>query len=63
MTPIRFHGLAAILVGHWQGGNRMVKMKDMNKQLVDRREFNRLCAALASSLPAVSAIFMGLSGA
>jgi diketogulonate reductase-like aldo/keto reductase len=41
----------------------MVKMEDMNKQLLDRREFNGLCAALGSSLPAVSAMFTGLSGA
>ena len=38
-------------------------MEDMNKQLLDRREFNGLCAALASSLPAVSAMCKGLSGA
>jgi hypothetical protein len=31
----------------------------MNKQLFDRREFNGLCAALGSSLPAVSAMFTG----
>jgi diketogulonate reductase-like aldo/keto reductase len=43
--------------------NRIVKTKDMNKQLLDRREFNGLCAALASSLPAVSAMCKGLSGA
>jgi len=41
----------------------VVKMKEMNKQLLDRREFNGLCAALASSLPAVSAMLTGLSGA
>ena len=35
----------------------------MNKQLLDRREFNGLCAALGSSLPAVSAMVAGLSGA
>jgi diketogulonate reductase-like aldo/keto reductase len=35
----------------------------MDKQLLDRREFNGLWAVLASSLPAVSAMFMGLSGA
>ncbi len=35
----------------------------MNKQLLNRREFNGLCAALGSSLPAVSAMLGGLSGA
>ena len=35
----------------------------MNKQLLDRREFGGLCAALGSSLPAVSAMLTGLSGA
>src|SRR5271154_560621 len=38
-------------------------MEDMNKQLLDRREFSGLCAALGSSLPAVSAMLAGLSGA
>jgi diketogulonate reductase-like aldo/keto reductase len=38
-------------------------MEDMNKQLLDRREFGGLCAALGSSLPAVSAMLTGLSGA
>ena len=63
MISIKFHGLTAILADDWHSGkDRMVKMEDMNKQL-DRREFNRLCAALGSSLPAVSAMFTGLSGA
>ena len=35
----------------------------MNEQLLDRREFGLLCAALGSSLPAVSAMLTGLSGA
>jgi len=35
----------------------------MNKRLLDRREFGGLCAALGSSLPAVSAMLTGLSGA
>jgi hypothetical protein len=35
----------------------------MNKQLLDRREFNGLCMTLGLSLPAVSAMFTGLSGA
>lgn len=35
----------------------------MNKQLLDRREFGGLCAGLGSSLPAVSAMLTGLSGA
>jgi diketogulonate reductase-like aldo/keto reductase len=38
-------------------------MEDMYKQLLDRREFGGLCAALGSSLPAVSAMLTGLSGA
>jgi diketogulonate reductase-like aldo/keto reductase len=40
-----------------------MKMQDMNKQSLSRREFNRLCAALGSSLPAVSAMFAALSSA
>ena len=40
-----------------------MKMDDMNKQSLSRREFNRLCAALGSSLPAVSAMFAVLSSA
>jgi len=35
----------------------------MSKQLLDRRELGGLCAALGSSLPAVSAMLTGLSGA
>jgi diketogulonate reductase-like aldo/keto reductase len=35
----------------------------MNKQLLSRRKFNGLCAALGSSLPAVSAMFAALSSA
>jgi diketogulonate reductase-like aldo/keto reductase len=35
----------------------------MNRQLLDRREFGRLCAAVGTSLPAVSAMLAGLSGA
>lgn len=38
-------------------------MEDMNKRLLDRREFGGLCGALGSSLPAVSAMLAGLSGA
>jgi len=38
-------------------------MEDMNKQLLSRREFNGLCAALGSSLPAVSATIAALSSA
>jgi diketogulonate reductase-like aldo/keto reductase len=41
----------------------MVKIEGMNNQLLDRREFNGLCTALGLSLPAVSAMFTGLSGA
>ena len=73
MISIKFHGLTAILADDEHSGkDRMVKMedmnkqlfdrrefKDMNKQLFDRREFNGLCAALGSSLPAVSAMFTG----
>ena len=40
-----------------------MKMEDMNKQLLSRREFNGLCAALGSSLPAVSAMIAALSTA
>jgi hypothetical protein len=40
-----------------------LKMEDKNKQRLDRREFGGLCAALGSSLPAVSAMLAGLSGA
>src|SRR5271155_2905279 len=51
-------------IDDWHGGkDHMVKMEDMIKQLLDRREFNGLCAALGSSLPAVSAMLAGLSGA
>ena len=35
----------------------------MNQPLLSRREFNGLCAALGSSLPAVSAMIAGLSSA
>ena len=35
----------------------------MNKQLLNRREFNGFCAALGSSLPVVSAMFAVQSGA
>ena len=35
----------------------------MNKQLLSRREFNGLCAALGSSLPAVGAMIAALSSA
>ena len=35
----------------------------MNRQSLSRRKFNRLCAALGSSLPAVSATFAALSTA
>jgi hypothetical protein len=60
MISIKFHGLTAILADDEHSGkDRMVKMEDMNKQLFDRREFNGLCAALGSSLPAVSAMFTG----
>ena len=41
----------------------MLTVEDMNKQLLNRREFNGLCAALGWSLPAVSAIITALSGA
>src|SRR5215831_13485757 len=37
-------------------------MEDMNKQLLDRREFGGLCAALGSSLPAVSAMLAAATG-
>jgi diketogulonate reductase-like aldo/keto reductase len=51
-------------IDDWPGGkDHMVKMEDMIKQLLDRREFNGLCAALGSSLPAVSAMVAGLSDA
>ena len=40
----------------------MLKSEHMNKQLLDRREFNGLWAALGSSLPTVSAMFAGLQG-
>lgn len=40
-----------------------MKMEDMNKQLLSRREFNGLCAALGSSLPAASATIAALSSA
>src|SRR6516164_6713000 len=42
--------------------DRMLKSEHMNKQLLDRREFNGLWAALGSSLPTVSAMFAGLQG-
>src|SRR5450830_301281 len=40
-----------------------MKIDDMNKQLLSRREFNGLCAALGTSLPTVSATFAALSSA
>ena len=40
-----------------------MKMEDMNKQLLSRREFNRLCPTLAVSLPAVSAMIAALPNA
>src|ERR1019366_6812352 len=40
-----------------------MKIKDINKQLLSRREFSGLCAALGSSLPACSAMIAALSGA
>ncbi len=39
-----------------------MKMEDMDKQLMSRREFSRLCAALGSSLSGVGATFAALSG-
>jgi Aldo/keto reductase family len=64
MTPIKSHGLTAILIDVWHDAKaRMVKMEDLNNELLDRREFNGLCTALGLSLPAVSALFTGLSGA
>jgi diketogulonate reductase-like aldo/keto reductase len=38
-------------------------MEDIKKQLLSRREFNGLCAALGTSLPTVSAMFAALSSA
>src|SRR5262249_56133627 len=38
-------------------------MEDMKKQLLSRREFNGLCAALGSSLPTVSTTIAALSSA
>src|SRR5258707_161667 len=35
----------------------------MNKQLLNRREFNGLCAALGSALPPVGSMIMGISSA
>jgi diketogulonate reductase-like aldo/keto reductase len=56
--------LTAILIDDWHDAkDRMVKMEDMNNQLLNRREFNGLCRAVGLSLPAVSAMFTGLSGA
>jgi len=40
-----------------------MKMDDMNKQLLSRREFHGFCAALGASLPAVSAMMASLSSA
>ena len=40
-----------------------MKIEDMNRQLLSRREFGGLCAALGSSLPAVSAMIASLSSA
>jgi diketogulonate reductase-like aldo/keto reductase len=40
-----------------------MKVEDMNKQLLSRREFNGLCAAVGSSLPACSAMIAALSSA
>ena len=59
----QFHGLTAIpvesTIGH--SGKDQIEDDDMNKELLDRREFGGLCAALGSSLPAVSAMLAGLS--
>ena len=38
-----------------------MKSEDMNKRLLNRREFNGLCAALGSSLPAVATTIAALS--
>jgi diketogulonate reductase-like aldo/keto reductase len=38
-----------------------MKVEDMNKQLLSRREFNGLCAAVGSSLPACSVMIAALS--
>jgi diketogulonate reductase-like aldo/keto reductase len=40
-----------------------MKMGDMNRQLLSRRELGGLCAALGASLPAVSAMISALSSA
>src|ERR1035437_9811579 len=41
--------------------DRTMKVEDMNKQLLSRREFNGLCAAVGSSLPACSVMIAALS--
>src|SRR5689334_3233120 len=60
-----FHGLTAVpdelTIG--RGEEDQIQDKNMNKQLLDRRKFGRLCAAVGTSLPAVSAMLAGLSGA
>ena len=43
--------------------NCLMKIDDRNKQLLSRREFNGLCAALSLSLPGASAMIAALSGA
>jgi diketogulonate reductase-like aldo/keto reductase len=63
MTSVKIHHSTAILLdSDWYSAkDRIIKMEDMNMQLLSRREFNGLCVALGSSLPAVSAMIASLS--
>src|SRR5262245_7986344 len=46
-----------------RGWRPVAIMEDMKKQLLSRREFNGLCAALGSSLPTVGTTIAALSSA
>src|SRR5450759_3088294 len=53
-----------VLGSDWHSAkDHIMKMEDTNKQLLNRREFSGLCAALSASLPAVSAMIAALTGA
>jgi diketogulonate reductase-like aldo/keto reductase len=53
-----------VLGSDWHSAkDHIMKMEDTNKQLLNRREFSGLCAALGASLPAVSAMIAALTGA
>jgi diketogulonate reductase-like aldo/keto reductase len=52
----------SFLDSDWHTANdQIVKMENMKKQLLSRREFNGLCATLGPSLPAISTMIAALS--